>query len=101
MPKAAVDYVAGQVMVDPGGWGRAGRVAGGQELSAGVHRRGAAGRARFERELCLHVLNGSSADSARSLWEPATAEASLRRPVADENGIIARASDELCVIVSR
>lgn len=33
-----------------------------------------AGRARFEREFCLHVLNGLSADSARSLWELATSE---------------------------
>ncbi|MGI5289757.1 hypothetical protein ACQEVF_41350 [Nonomuraea polychroma] len=33
-----------------------------------------AGRARFEREFCLHVLNGLSADSARSLWELATGE---------------------------
>ncbi|MEV4113148.1 DUF4158 domain-containing protein [Nonomuraea sp. NPDC049695] len=33
-----------------------------------------AGRARFEREFCLHVLNGLSADSARALWEPATGE---------------------------
>ncbi|MEO5873898.1 MAG: DUF4158 domain-containing protein [Streptosporangiaceae bacterium] len=32
------------------------------------------GRARFEREFCLHVLNGLSADSARSLWELATGE---------------------------
>ncbi|MEV4075253.1 DUF4158 domain-containing protein, partial [Nonomuraea fuscirosea] len=33
-----------------------------------------AGRARFEREFCMHVLNGLSADSARSLWELATGE---------------------------
>ena len=33
-----------------------------------------AGRAWFEREFCLHVLNGLSADSARSLWELATSE---------------------------
>ncbi|MEU4331468.1 DUF4158 domain-containing protein [Nonomuraea dietziae] len=33
-----------------------------------------AGRARFEREFCLHVLNGLSAHSARSLWELATGE---------------------------
>lgn len=33
-----------------------------------------AGRARFEREFCLHVLNGLSADSARPLWELATGE---------------------------
>jgi hypothetical protein len=33
-----------------------------------------AGRARFEREFCLHVLNGLAADSARSLWELATGE---------------------------
>lgn len=33
-----------------------------------------AGRARFERKFCLHVLNGLSADSARSLWELATGE---------------------------
>ncbi|TDD11166.1 DUF4158 domain-containing protein [Nonomuraea diastatica] len=33
-----------------------------------------AGRARFEREFCLHVLNGLSADSTRSLWELATGE---------------------------
>ncbi|MFE3455619.1 hypothetical protein ACFXJ8_42595 [Nonomuraea sp. NPDC059194] len=33
-----------------------------------------AGRARFEREFCLHVLNGLSADSARSPWELATGE---------------------------
>jgi hypothetical protein len=32
------------------------------------------GRARFERKFCLHVLNGLSADSARSLWELATGE---------------------------
>jgi TnpA family transposase len=34
-----------------------------------------AGRARFEREFCLHVLNGLSADSARSLWEAVCGEA--------------------------
>ncbi|WP_245974821.1 hypothetical protein [Thermomonospora umbrina] len=33
-----------------------------------------AGRARFERGFCLHVLNGLSADAARSLWELATGE---------------------------
>ncbi|MFB4319895.1 Tn3 family transposase [Actinomadura sp. 21ATH] len=33
-----------------------------------------AGRARFEREFCLHVLNGLSADAARSLWKLATGE---------------------------
>ncbi|MCK2220440.1 hypothetical protein MF672_042545 [Actinomadura sp. ATCC 31491] len=33
-----------------------------------------AGRARFERKFCLHVLNGLSADSARALWELATGE---------------------------
>ncbi|GAA1584588.1 hypothetical protein GCM10009678_78990 [Actinomadura kijaniata] len=39
-----------------------------------VDRIAGAGRARFEREFCLHVLNGLSADSARSLWELATGE---------------------------
>ncbi|MDP4510565.1 Tn3 family transposase, partial [Nonomuraea turcica] len=39
-----------------------------------VERIAGAGRARFEREFCLHVLNGLSADSARALWELATGE---------------------------
>ncbi|WP_326640051.1 Tn3 family transposase [Streptosporangium sp. NBC_01755] len=39
-----------------------------------VDRIAGAGRARFEREFCQHVLNGLSADSARSLWELATGE---------------------------
>ncbi|MER5423972.1 hypothetical protein [Streptosporangium roseum] len=42
-----------------------------------VERIAGAGRARFEREFCLHVLNRLSADSARALWELATGEDGL------------------------
>ncbi|MFI6517499.1 DUF4158 domain-containing protein [Spirillospora sp. NPDC050679] len=130
LPKVAVDYVAGQVKVDPAFWrsttGWGGRSSGTGRRSARrwgfreptradeevlakwlagkicpmaftdeglrsallarcrtlkveppgrVDRIVGGGRARFEREFCLHVLNGLSADAARSLWELATGEA--------------------------
>jgi hypothetical protein len=72
LPKAAVDYVAGQVKVDPALLARCRTLR--IEPPGRVDRIVGAGRARFEREFCLHVLNGLSADSARSLWELATGE---------------------------
>ncbi|GAB2817762.1 hypothetical protein GCM10022221_14510 [Actinocorallia aurea] len=86
VPKAAVDYVAGQVKVDPAllaeyDWsgrlraevlGRCRRLR--IEPPGRVERIVGAGRARFEREFCTQVLNGLSADAARSLWELATGD---------------------------